>query len=58
MANASLRLMLRDGIRIAAGGEAFITAEPLAGKKELAPRPLTMLPTTTSHRPVDRERWA
>jgi len=40
------------------GGDAFITAEELAGKKQLAPTPLTTLATTTSHRPVWRERWA
>ena len=34
------------------GGAAFITAELLAGKKKLAPMPLMMLASTTTHRPV------
>jgi len=37
------------------GGEAFITAELLAGKNALAPIPLITLATTTSHRPVPRQ---
>jgi hypothetical protein len=34
------------------GGAAFITAELLAGKKKLAPMPLMMLASTTTHSPV------
>ena len=40
------------------GGEAFITAELLAGKNELAPTPFTTLASTTSHRPLPIESCA
>ena len=39
-------------------GEAFITAELLAGKKELAPIPLITLAIITNHKPVFSDRWA
>lgn len=42
----------------ASGGAAFITAELLAGKKKLAPTPLTMLASTTTHRPLVMLSWA
>ena len=40
------------------GGDAFITAEVLAGKKALAPTPLTTLASTTTQRPLPTESWA
>ena len=40
------------------GGAAFITAELLAGKKKLAPMPLMMLASTTTHSPVVVVSWA
>jgi len=40
------------------GGAAFITAELLAGKKKLAPTPLTMLASTTTHSGVVLVSWA
>jgi hypothetical protein len=40
------------------GGAAFITAELLAGKKKLAPMPLMMLASTTTHSPVVTVSWA
>src|ERR1051325_11611087 len=41
-----------DAMPNASGGAAFITAELLAGKKKLAPMPLMMLASTTTHSPV------
>jgi hypothetical protein len=41
----------------ASGGAAFMIAELFAGKKKLAPIPLMMLATTTTHRPVVRPIW-
>jgi hypothetical protein len=42
----------------ASGGAAFMTAKLLAGKKKLAPMPLTTLATTTTHSPVVMVSWA
>ena len=81
IANASVRLIERDAIRIASenentiptfenvrsipeempnscGGEAFITAELLPGKKKPAPTPLAIEASTTSHSPVCSESCA
>jgi hypothetical protein len=47
-----------DAMPNASGGAAFITAELLAGKKKLAPMPLMMLASTTTHSPVVTVSWA
>ena len=43
---------------IDSGGAVFITAELLAGQKKLAPLPLMMLASTTTHSPVVTVSWA
>ncbi len=54
---AKVRSMPEE-IPSAVGGEAFMTAELLAGKNALAPMPFTTLPTTTSHSPLASDSWA
>ena len=48
-------LSIPEEIPNTSGGDAFITAELLAGKNALAPATLTTLAKTTSHSPLARE---
>ena len=50
--------IMPDAYGIASGGAAFMIAALLAGKKKLAPMPLMMLASTTTHSPVVLLSWA
>jgi hypothetical protein len=49
-------LNMPEEIPNTAGGDAFMTAELFAGKKQLAPMPFTTLASVTSHKLVPSER--